>query len=150
MYCKDCKYYKKDRIDEIWDDNYSKVLKEIVRGECYNEKFRFDYNLKEEDEFVYYDSEFYKGGFYVGELFGCVHFKEKEDIQKLYATIEKDFKCLNSVLNRWKEISEDKWINKNKFNSHQSMFMRMECDQLVYDCKKLLEEIEIHESKTID
>jgi hypothetical protein len=78
MYCKDCKFYKKDGIDEIWDDNYSKVLKEIVRGECYNEKFRFDYNLKEEDEFVYYDSEFYKGGFYVGELFGCVHFKEIE------------------------------------------------------------------------
>ena len=150
MYCKDCKFYKKDGIDEIWDDNYSKVLKEIVRGECYNEKFRFDYNLKEEDEFVYYDSEFYKGGFYVGELFGCLHFKKKEDIQNLLGKIETDFRALFSVVNRWKEISQDKWINKNKFNSHQSMFMRMECDQLVYDCKKLLEEIEIHESKRVD
>ena len=105
---------------------------------------------QEEDEFVYYDSEFYKGGFYVGELFGCLHFKKKEDIQNLLGKIETDFRALFSVVNRWKEISQDKWINKNKFNSHQSMFMRMECDQLVYDCKKLLEEIEIHESKRVD
>ena len=150
MYCKDCKFYKYDSIDEIWNDNYSKVLKEIVRGECYNEKFRFDYNLKEDDEFVYYDSEFYKGGFYVGEEFGCIHFKRKEGIQKLLKDIETDFKALYSVLNIWKEISEIKWKKKNKLNINQTMFMRRECDQLVYDCKKLLEEIEIHESKRVD
>ena len=140
MYCKDCKYYKYDRVEH----------NNITRGYCLSSKFKFSFELESEDGLIYHDSEDYSAGLYVGELFGCVHFKEKEDIQKLYATIEKDFKCLNSVLNRWKEISEDKWINKSKFNSHRYMFMKLECDQFVHDCEKLLEEIEINESKRVD
>ena len=140
MYCKDCKFYKKNGIQE----------NKIIPGECINDKLRYADELESDDELAYYDAEDYYAGLIVGELFGCVHFKEKEDIQKLYATIEKDFKCLNSVLNRWKEISEDKWINKSKFNSHQYMFMKLECDQFVHDCLKLLEEIEINESKRVD
>ena len=136
MYCKDCKFFKVDRVEH----------NNITRGYCLSSKFKFSFELESEDGLIYHDCEDYSAGLYVGELFGCVHFKKKEDIQKLYATIEKDFKCLNSVLNRWKEVSGDKWINKSKFNSHQYMFMRMGCDQFVHDCKKLLEEIEIHET----
>ena len=137
MYCKDCKYYKYDRVEH----------NNITRGYCLSSKFQFSFELESEDGLIYHDSEDYSAGLYVGELFGCVHFKKKEDIQNLLGKIETDFRALFSVVNRWKEISEDKWINKNKFNSHQSMFIRMECDQLVYDCEKLLEEIEINESK---
>lgn len=135
MYCKNCKFYKVDRVE----------YNNLTRGECLNSKFKFSFELESEDELIYHDSENYSAGLYVGELFGCVHFKEKQDIQKLYANIEENFKCLDSVLNRWKEISGDKWINKSKFNSHQFAFIKMECDQFVHDCKMLLEEIEIHE-----
>ena len=145
MYCKDCKFYKYDRTDDIMDEQIYEVKMEIKRGKCLNENLKYGWQLENESQLIYVDSEDWSADLYVGELFGCVHFKEKEDIQKLYATIEEDFKCLNSVLNRWKEVSGDKWINKSKFNSHQYMFMKMECDQFVHDCKKLLEEIEIYE-----
>lgn len=65
MYCKDCFYFKKDR-----DEGNG-----LFRGECSNKKFRFDYELINEDELIYHDSEGYSAGFYVGELFGCIHFK---------------------------------------------------------------------------
>lgn len=138
MYCKDCKFYKYDRVE----------YNNLTRGECLNSKLLFSFKLESEDELIYHDSENYSAGFYVGELFGCVHFKEKQDIQKLYAAIEEDFRCLTSAVKIWKQISEDKWVNKSKFNSHRFAFIKMECDQFVYDCKMLLEEIEIHETRS--
>ena len=136
MYCKNCKFFKIDRVEH----------NNITRGYCLSSKFKFSFELESEDGLIYHDCEDYSAGLYVGEFFGCVHFKEKEDIQKLLGKIETDFRALFSVVSRWKEISQDKWINKNKFNSHQYMFMKLECDQFVHDCLKLLEEIEIHES----
>ena len=140
MYCKDCKFYKYDRVEH----------NNINRGYCLSSKFKFSFELESEDGLIYHDCEDYSAGLYVGELFGCVHFKKKEGIGKLLKDIETDFRALYSVLNTWKEISEIKWKKKNKLNINQVMFMRMECDQLVYDCEKLLEEIEIHESKKVN
>ena len=130
MYCKDCKFYKYDRTDEIMDEDYYEVKMEIKRGKCLNENLKYGWQLEHESQLIYVDSEDWSADLYVGELFGCVHFKEKEDIQKLLKDTETDFIALFSVVSRWKEIS-------------------IECDQLVYDCKKLFEEIEIDESKRI-
>jgi len=150
MYCKDCKFYKYDRTDEIWDEDSYQVKMTIKRGKCLNENLRYGWQLENESQLIYQDSEDWSANLYVGEMFGCVHFKRKEGIQKLLKDIEEDFKALYSVLNTWKEISEIKWKKKKGLNINQTMFMRRECDQLVYDCKKLLEEIEIHESKRVD
>lgn len=148
MYCKDCKFYKYDRTDEISDENYYNVKFKIKRGKCYNENLRYGYELENESQLIYLDSDDYAASLYVGELFGCVHFKEKKDIQKLCANIEFDFKCLYSVLNRWKEIFLNKHINKDRFNQFQLSHIKSECDQFVHDCKMLLEEIEIHETRS--
>ena len=137
MYCKDCKFYKKDSIEESG----------IIRGECNNNKLQYTDELKKDDELIYYDADDYHAALYVGELFGCIHFKEKENIQKLLRSINADLNILFGAVKHYKRIYEDKWINKSKYNSSQIMLMRMECDQLVHDCKKLLEEIEINESK---
>ena len=145
MYCKNCKFYKYDRTDEIIDEETYEVIKKIKRGECHNSNIRYSYRLENTDQLIYHDMDDYAAYLYVGEMFGCVHFKEKQDIQKLYATIEEDFRCLTSAVKIWKQISEDKWVNKSKFNSHRFAFIKMECDQFVHDCKKLLEEIEIRE-----
>lgn len=140
MYCKDCKFYKYDRVE----------YNNLTRGECLNSKFKFSFELESEDELIYHDSENYSAGFYVGEMFGCVHFKEKEPIQSLLRNIEVDLRCLFGVIKNYKRISEDKWLNKDKYNSYHFPYVRMECDQLVHDCKMLLEEIEINESKRIN
>lgn len=69
MYCKNCKFYKVDRVE----------YNNLTRGECLNSKFKFSFELESEDELIYHDSEGYSAGFYVGEMFGCVHFKEIEE-----------------------------------------------------------------------
>ena len=61
---------------------------------------------------------------------------------KLLSNINADLNILFNVVKHYKRIYEDKWFNKGRYNSHQAMLMRMECDQLVYDCKNLLEVIE--------
>jgi hypothetical protein len=149
MYCKDCKFYKFDRTDQILDEKIdgSEVIKKIKRGKCSNSNLRYSYELEDESQLIYCDSEDWSAYLYVGEMFGCVHFKEKENIQKLLSNINKDLNILFDVVKHYKRIYEDKWINKDRYNSYQAMLMRMECNQLVYDCKKLLNEIEIHESK---
>ena len=68
MYCKDCKYYKKNGIQE----------NKIIPGECTNDKLRYTDELKNDDELVYYDAEEYYAGLIVGRMFGCVHFKDKD------------------------------------------------------------------------
>lgn len=63
MYCKNCKFYKYDRVE----------YNNLTRGECLNSKFKFSFELESEDELIYHDSESFSAGFYVKELFGCVH-----------------------------------------------------------------------------
>lgn len=78
MYCKDCKFYKFDRVDQILDDELYRVKMEINRGTCNNNNLRFGWELENDSQLIYHDSEDYSAALYVGELFGCVHFKEKE------------------------------------------------------------------------
>ena len=75
MYCKDCKYYKYDREDQIADENYYKVKFKIKRGKCYNENLRYGYELENESQLIFLDSDDYAADLYVGELFGCVHYE---------------------------------------------------------------------------
>lgn len=77
MYCKDCKFYKYDRTDEIMDEDYYEVKMKIKRGKCLNENLRYGWQLENESQLIYVDSEDWSADLYVGELFGCVHFKEK-------------------------------------------------------------------------
>jgi hypothetical protein len=132
------------------DEQIYEVKMKIKRGKCLNENLKYGWQLEHESQLIYVDSEDWSADLYVGELFGCIHFKEKENIQKLLSDINRDLNILFDVVKHYKRIYEDKWINKGRYNSHQAMLMRMECDQLVYDCKMLLKEIEIHESKRID
>ena len=82
MHCKDCKFYKFYREEDIWDDsNFTKTGKTIKLGECTNKKIRYTDQMENDDELIY-DSENYSAALYVGELFGCVHFKEKENINR--------------------------------------------------------------------
>jgi len=148
MYCKDCKFYKFDRTDQILDEELYRVDKEFNRGTCHNKNLRFGWELENESQLIYHDSDDYSAHMFVGELFGCVHFKEKENIQKLLSNINTDLNILFDVVKHYKRIYEDKWINKGRYNSYQAMLMRMECDQLVHDCKMLLLEIEIHEARS--
>ena len=54
MYCKDCKFNKS--------------------GRCENEKIDEDYGQDDRSDMLIYDySE--GGGFSVGDMFGCIHFK---------------------------------------------------------------------------
>ena len=78
MYCKDCKFYKYDRTDEIMDEDYYKVKMTIKRGKCLNENLRYGWQLEHESQLIYNDSEDWSANLYVGEMFGCVHFKKEE------------------------------------------------------------------------
>lgn len=81
MYCKNCKFYKYERTDEIIDEKIdgSEVIKKIKRGTCSNKNIRYAWELENDYQLIYHDSEdCYKAFLYVGELFGCVHFKEVE------------------------------------------------------------------------
>ena len=78
MYCKDCKFYKYDKTDEIIDEKTYEVIKKIKRGTCSNGNIRFGWELENTDQLIYHDMDDYKAYLYVGEMFGCVHFKEKK------------------------------------------------------------------------
>lgn len=79
MYCKDCKFYKYDKTDEVINEETYEVIKKIKRGTCNNSNLRYSYELENTDQLIYHDSEdCYKAYLYVGEMFGCVHFKDKE------------------------------------------------------------------------
>lgn len=81
MYCKDCKFYKFYREEDIWDDsNFTKTGKTIKLGECTNKKIRYTDQMENDDELIYYDSEDYSAALYVGELFGCVHFEGNHEL----------------------------------------------------------------------
>jgi len=68
--CKNCKYYKapKTRLGKIEDS-----------GSCRCKKFVYNNNMDDiyplNDKLEYYDYESYQAGFYVGQNFGCIHFK---------------------------------------------------------------------------
>lgn len=78
MYCKDCKFYKYDRTDKIIYEKIdgSEVIKNIKRGTCSNENIRDAWELENSGQLIYHESEDYSAALYVGEMFGCVHFKE--------------------------------------------------------------------------
>ena len=78
MYCKDCKFYEYDRTDEISDEEYYEVKMKTKRGKCLNENLRYDWQLENPSQLIYHDSEDWSAYLYVGQLFGCIHFKEKE------------------------------------------------------------------------
>jgi len=73
MNCKDCKYYNPP------EDDFDKKL---CRGKCTSEKFVYNVDMDFEkdyplgDRLEYWDSESYSAGFYVGENFGCKHYKK--------------------------------------------------------------------------
>lgn len=78
MNCKDCMYYQENT------ERYERKQ----YGKCCNEKFIYDswLNDNEEDEvrknndcLLYADYEGYSASFEVGENFGCVHFKRREN-----------------------------------------------------------------------
>lgn len=68
MNCKNCKYYIPGKDGVKW-------------GEC-NHPAMLDDDTKEADEApidgVYATCDEYRGQLFVGEEFGCIHFKEKE------------------------------------------------------------------------
>ena len=68
--CKNCKYFK------YTNDGYHPTY----QGECENSHFTYtgDGENVLEDGLGYWDYESYSAGFNVGEKFGCVHFKRKE------------------------------------------------------------------------
>lgn len=72
--CKNCKYYSPLKNEE-----------EIGFGSCECPKFKYDiaYNWKEKglekDYLLYMDYEWYNADIEVGEEFGCIHFKVKEE-----------------------------------------------------------------------
>lgn len=78
MYCKDCKFYKYEETDSIIDEVTYKVIKDINKGICINNNIRYAWQLANDSQLIYHDIEDYKAYLYVGELFGCVHFKELE------------------------------------------------------------------------
>jgi len=78
MYCKDCKFYKFDQIDNLFDEMYYEIKMILKRGKCLNPNLKYGYELSNKSELIYYDSMDYSAHLYVGELFGCVHFKEKK------------------------------------------------------------------------
>ncbi|CAB4157660.1 hypothetical protein UFOVP683_38 [uncultured Caudovirales phage] len=78
MYCKDCKFYKYDRTDNIMDEQIYEVKMKIKRGKCLNENLKYGWQLENESQLIYVDSEDWSADLYVGELFGCVHFEEGE------------------------------------------------------------------------
>ena len=92
MYCKDCKFYKYKETDQIIDGVTYKVIKDINKGICKNNNIRYAWQLENDSQLIYHDSDDYSATLYliyhdsddysatlyVGELFGCVHFKELE------------------------------------------------------------------------
>ena len=78
MYCKDCKFYKYKETDQIIDGVTYKVIKDINKGICKNNNIRYAWELDNDSQLIYHDSDDYSATLYVGELFGCVHFKELE------------------------------------------------------------------------
>ena len=72
--CKDCKYFIRN------DGEYNS----IKYGECKSDKFIYEtsYELKEKeiaDKLLYMDDEWYGASFEVGEDFGCIHFKRRNN-----------------------------------------------------------------------
>ena len=71
MYCKNCKHFEKTDIGEP------------TQGDCDSDKFyysddRYTGEVKKfDDKLEYWDYEGYSAGVYVGENFGCIHFKKK-------------------------------------------------------------------------
>jgi len=61
MYCKDCKFYKYDRTDDIMDEQIYEVKMEIKRGKCLNENLRYGWQLENESQLIYVDSEDWSG-----------------------------------------------------------------------------------------
>ena len=57
MYCKDCEFNKLNR--------------------CENEKIDEDYGQEDREDMLIYDYT-EGGGFSVGDMFGCIHFKHKD------------------------------------------------------------------------
>lgn len=78
MKCADCVFWKRD---EIFDWR-TETASDAPYGYCNNSKFVYtgDGDKTPEDGLGYWDCESYKAGFQTGENFGCIHFKEREDV----------------------------------------------------------------------
>ena len=64
--CKDCEHFEPFKKDKGF-------------GRCFCEKFVYEEHVKSPttDMLIYGDYEGYYADFYVGENFGCIHFKPK-------------------------------------------------------------------------
>lgn len=77
MNCKDCAYYEENK------GAYNRKH----YGQCSNEKFIYDAYCDEKEEkrisknncLLYVDHDAYSASFEVGENFGCIHFKRREN-----------------------------------------------------------------------
>ena len=69
--CKNCEYFKYTNLD--FHPKY--------QGDCSNPNFIYTGDGEEVtiNGLGYWDYESYDAGFNVGEEFGCIHFKEKEE-----------------------------------------------------------------------
>lgn len=98
--CKNCKYYFKF-VD--------KPYKPQKYGDCNCEKFEYEEygnykNIK--DKLVYSDYEGYSAYFYVGEEFGCIHWKQKDE----NTILDRMFELLkDGETHTYTEIAEKVW-----------------------------------------
>ena len=69
--CKNCKYWEKQADNEIRKDGL---------GICKSKKFRYMYDIDiyPIDGLVYWDADYYEAGIFVGQDFGCIHWKKKK------------------------------------------------------------------------
>ena len=75
MYCKDCKWFTGG--GKILKSYKDKIILDIKFGRCDNmTKLANNIDMESDDQLTY-DNDF-ENNLLVGELFGCVHFKEKE------------------------------------------------------------------------
>ena len=66
--CRNCIFFRKNEYGQMNND-------------CDSNKFTY-HDIKESDQLAYWDAESYKAGIYVGEDFGCIHFKPIQENEK--------------------------------------------------------------------
>lgn len=69
----------KKNMQKLYFFKYNKYLKN--EHDCSNSHFKYTGDLSEpnSDDLSYSDYEGYSAGFSVGEDFGCIHWKQKEE-----------------------------------------------------------------------
>lgn len=76
MYCKECKFWTRDKAWNFEKHRKESSLSEVM-GECSCPKFFYDQWCDGglSDGLAYWDSESYAASFKTGQDFGCIHFE---------------------------------------------------------------------------